>query len=341
VTTWYANAPLKEIQDKDRMKVEMMAKHGRTLIVVPCWWDKTTESLIATIREHRPDLLLEYANCGFEPISHSYPDTFFTHTDIPDVGRLMAAGFYTPNHHFTNWWIGEKYDGMRAFWNSNNSNLYSRQGRVLNYLEALYRNFPPFFLDGELWAGRKNFDYIWRMHKYERQEPISTSIRFIVFDSLSLLTPQNAYEKRYSDVLLAVPSSHPFIFTAFRFLCDNHKSMPKISLKVISEGGEGVIIRKPFSRYEHEKSKNLLKMKSVVDADALVVDIKNSMYICKLPNDVLVESIKGRGVVVQKGDVVTLGLLSNRKVARDNSVPKITRVRCDLLWPDVVHNYHI
>ena len=35
---------------------------------VPYWWDKTKESLAATIRLQRPDLLTQYATLNIEPI---------------------------------------------------------------------------------------------------------------------------------------------------------------------------------------------------------------------------------------------------------------------------------
>ena len=64
-------------------------------------------------------------------------------------------------------------------------------------------------------------------------------------------------------------------------------------------GGEGVVLRRPLSLYEHGKSLSVLKAKvcefrritvvvvilvfqNMIDAEALVVQIKGSQYVCKL-----------------------------------------------------------
>ena len=45
--------------------------------------------------------------------------------NIPDVGELMAACFYMPQSSvIDNWWLGEKYDGVRVCWNPKSVNLY-------------------------------------------------------------------------------------------------------------------------------------------------------------------------------------------------------------------------
>jgi hypothetical protein len=43
VDIWYSQIPVHMIQQHDTQKREAMEKLGRTLIVVPCWWDKSVE----------------------------------------------------------------------------------------------------------------------------------------------------------------------------------------------------------------------------------------------------------------------------------------------------------
>jgi hypothetical protein len=46
-----------ERQQKDNAKLEYAQREGITLIPIPFWWDKTKDSLIATIYSYRPDVI--------------------------------------------------------------------------------------------------------------------------------------------------------------------------------------------------------------------------------------------------------------------------------------------
>ena len=49
----------------------------------------------------------------------------------------------------TGWYLTEKYDGMRLYWDG--SQFYSRIGNKVNVPESLTKQLPPVALDGELW----------------------------------------------------------------------------------------------------------------------------------------------------------------------------------------------
>ena len=54
------------------------------------------------------------------------------------------------------WYMSKKYDGYRAMWDG--SRFVSRQGNVYNAPEWFTRHLPKnVVLDGELYAGRENF----------------------------------------------------------------------------------------------------------------------------------------------------------------------------------------
>jgi len=55
----------------------------------------------------------------------------------------------------TNWWISEKYDGIRGYWNGNN--FYSKQGELIICPEEFKNKMPINKLDGELWIGYNQF----------------------------------------------------------------------------------------------------------------------------------------------------------------------------------------
>lgn len=47
------------------------------------------------------------------------------------------------------WFMTEKYDGMRFYWNG--SQFFSRQGEKIKVPESIAKQFPSVPLDGELW----------------------------------------------------------------------------------------------------------------------------------------------------------------------------------------------
>jgi DNA ligase-1 len=49
----------------------------------------------------------------------------------------------------TGWWMTEKFDGVRLYWDGNA--LFTRQGNRVKAPEIFTRQLPTFPLDGELW----------------------------------------------------------------------------------------------------------------------------------------------------------------------------------------------
>ena len=49
----------------------------------------------------------------------------------------------------TGWYMTEKYDGMRLYWNG--KRFYSRQGNVIHAPDSITKDLPTIPLDGEIW----------------------------------------------------------------------------------------------------------------------------------------------------------------------------------------------
>jgi DNA ligase-1 len=73
-----------------------------------------------------------------------------------DVPPLLLAHVWEPDTDLTGWWMSEKLDGVRTYWNG--TQFISRLGNPFIapdwFVESLPRDLP---LDGELFAGRKKF----------------------------------------------------------------------------------------------------------------------------------------------------------------------------------------
>jgi hypothetical protein len=87
--------PLSVIESQDMMKKMQALRQGITLIIVPFWWDRTPQSLIATVKAARPDLLSDVVVTSPPipldmPIELGRPIEF-----IEGVGEPMNACFLT------------------------------------------------------------------------------------------------------------------------------------------------------------------------------------------------------------------------------------------------------
>eukprot|EP00026_Physarum_polycephalum_P001950 Phypoly_transcript_01954.p1 GENE.Phypoly_transcript_01954~~Phypoly_transcript_01954.p1 ORF type:complete len:900 (+),score=97.26 Phypoly_transcript_01954:131-2830(+) len=334
--TWYFQFSLEKIQQRDNFKKEQAQRKGITLVAVPCWWDGRQESLVASIRFYRPDLLEGFIGSQIIPLTP--PFSQFAYENVPDVGTLMLASFPASSNVFINtdfWWIGEKYDGMRCCWNPTKRVVYSRSGRRISFDVAFTNHLPKMFMDSECWFGRGEYQQIMRLVNGDPNFVHWQSLRFVAFDNPSC---EGEFEKRYAKLLTSVPFDSPFVIVISRTLCSSIRKLTYLIDQIMEGGGEGVILRMPLSPYAPGRSTFLLKLKAArTDEEALVIgESKNKSIRLKLPNGqtflVPNENVpKSRPKV---GDVVTFCYDSFSRQSLPVN-PKITRVRIDVPWDDI------
>jgi DNA ligase-1 len=62
---------------------------------------------------------------------------------------VMTATEWNDSMDPTGWYMTEKYDGMRLYWNG--SQFFTRQGTRVPVPESVASQMPSIALDGELW----------------------------------------------------------------------------------------------------------------------------------------------------------------------------------------------
>jgi DNA ligase-1 len=164
------------------------------------------------------------------------------------------------------WWMSEKLDGVRAVWDCRT--LSTRTGQQIHapqwFLDALPSGEP---LDGELWIGRGQFQQTVGIVRSHGGGDAWRSIRFAAFDAPMAL---GGFEDRQAALREAVGTGGPaFVLPQRR--CDGQGHMIEELARVEAEGGEGLMLREPGSRYERKRSGTLLKVKTFQDAEATVV----------------------------------------------------------------------
>ena len=99
---------------------------------------------------------------------------------------LMLANVYSPNIQLADYWVSEKYDGVRGFWDG--QKLLTRGGPLINAPAWFTANWPKTPMDGELWAGRGQFQKA--VSTVRQQTPDDAAWRGIKFMCLTcLLSP--------------------------------------------------------------------------------------------------------------------------------------------------------
>ncbi len=72
--------------------------------------------------------------------------------------NLFLLKLYTDDANVSGWYMSEKLDGVRAYWDG--EHLVSRNGNIFEAPAFFTKEFPKFKLDGELWSRRASFDEI-------------------------------------------------------------------------------------------------------------------------------------------------------------------------------------
>lgn len=181
--------------------------------------------------------------------------------------EVMLPQVYTDNIDVANWLVSEKLDGVRGYWDG--QRLLSKNGFAFHPPAKFIHNFPPFALEGEIWGGRGTFQKTVSIVKKQQPHDGWLELQFAIFD-----VPRAAggfrlrlrQAKEWFD-------SHP---TRFAFVIPQKTIKDKVQLKAELEqveklGGEGLIVRKPDALYAAGRSREILKIKSYYDMEAVVI----------------------------------------------------------------------
>lgn len=247
----------------------------------------------------------------------------------------LAHTYSQKKYGVAGWFLSEKLDGMRALWDGGctrdmpasevpfaniekharfvvqplATGLWSRYGQVIHapgwFLDAL----PPVILDGELYAGRGQFQHV--VSTVKRHEPIDSmwaKITYSVFDAPRAdevfadgLINNTNFKKTFKDVVSKVAVlDQPLRFSGFasrykwllalrqRFgfqvetwqlhvqyqlpfkTSDALLAIDKELDEIVMLGGEGVILKSPSNLWVPERCHTMLKHKAIHDAEGTV-----------------------------------------------------------------------
>ena len=204
---------------------------------------------------------------------------------------LMLANVYHPDIPLTEYWVSEKFDGVRAYWNG--KQLVSRLGNIYHAPDWFIADFPSTSLDGELWLGRQRFDEL--SGAVRKNLPVDSewkAIRFMVFD---LPAAQGEFDQRLATLRnLIANNTSPYLILVEQQKFRNEASLMQYLDAVIAKGGEGLMLHLGSAPYRSTRSDDLLKLKRYQDAEAKVIKhIEGKGKYTGMLGAILVETDKG------------------------------------------------
>ena len=186
----------------------------------------------------------------------------------PQPPELSLAGTYRGDIDVAEYWVSEKLDGVRARWDG--AALLSRNGNRFNAPPWFVAAFPPLPLDGELWMGRGTFETVSGIVRRTRPSADDwRQVRFMVFDLPADPADFSGRLHRLRAIFAEVESPYIALIRQFR-LADHDELMAELD-RVVSTGGEGLMLHRGSARYRAGRTNDLLKVKRHEDAEAVVV----------------------------------------------------------------------
>lgn len=182
--------------------------------------------------------------------------------------KLMLANIYHEGIDLSQYWVSEKYDGVRALWDG--KQFISRGGNIYHAPAWFIADFPKTKLDGELWIARQRFELLLSTVRDKiPNDKAWEDVKFMVFDLPDM-------KKVFDDRLMALKTliqslDIPWLKAVEQRKFEGHVALMDYLNLVTAEGAEGLMLHKGSSLYRAKRTGDLLKLKQYQDAEAKVV----------------------------------------------------------------------
>jgi DNA ligase-1 len=187
---------------------------------------------------------------------------------------MLAKKFSEVSVDPVGWYMSEKIDGIRAYWDHKEQEFFTRNGNLIHvpdfFIELMKQSPKDIDLDGEMWIDRESFNKINGLTR--RHNPVDSEwslVKYIVFDVPIPKVPYIERYKMYKDIVKKINSKHVVALETTEIKSIDEMTSFIESVEKIN--GEGIMIRNPESMYERKRSKSLLKIKKFEDSEGTLV----------------------------------------------------------------------
>lgn len=193
---------------------------------------------------------------------------FISNIVVASPPQLQLANVYSDDIKLDSYWVSEKYDGVRAFWDGNQ--LLSRQGNVIHAPVWFVKPLPKTKLDGELWIARGMFDELSGIVR--RQLPDEKEWRKIKYMLFDLPGSSSIFDDRLHQLkAIVMKIDRPYVRLVEQYKIASHTELMQKLDQVVAAGAEGLMLHLGSSTYRSFRSDDLLKVKKHSDAEAIVI----------------------------------------------------------------------
>lgn len=180
---------------------------------------------------------------------------------------LMLANLYRAAIDLKAYWVSEKYDGVRGYWDGRQ--LLTRGGTAVHAPAWFTEGWPAHPLDGELWAGRGQFEsVVSTVRSHTPDDAAWRTVRYMVFD---LPAHPGTFDQRIPELHQSVRRiDQPWVQAVVQERVNSTVALRKKLESLVSDGGEGLMLHRGDSLYQGARTDDLLKLKLFEDAEAQV-----------------------------------------------------------------------
>ena len=148
---------------------------------------------------------------------------------------LLLANVWNPSIDPTGWWVSEKYDGLRAYWDG--QKLWTRKGNLIHAPGYFLAELPrDIVLDGELWIGHGRFEETASIVRSQTPDDRWKLIHYMVFDAPHA---PGTFEQRMQFLRASVSEGNQFVTVVAQERCKGAAQLVAERDRVVREGGEG------------------------------------------------------------------------------------------------------
>ena len=182
---------------------------------------------------------------------------------------LLLAERYEGKVDVSQYWVSEKLDGVRAYWDGRQ--LRFRSGNAVPAPDWFVKALPGQALDGELWMGRGTFEeLVGIVRKQPADDRAWQRVRYMIFelpDAPGDFSARAAAIKR-----LTTTVNVPWLRPVEQFRVADAAALKQKLSDVVRTGGEGLMLHRADAPNVTGRSPVLLKVTPWHDAEARVIE---------------------------------------------------------------------
>lgn len=188
--------------------------------------------------------------------------------------QIQQATPYQSSIDVTQYWVSEKLDGVRGYWNG--KQLLTRSGNLIKTPKNFTRGWPNTTMDGELWIARNAFEQVSGCIRKKTASECWHDIRFYIFDLpnhqgnfTARIAAMKALTKDYS---LNLVGGQPHTLNMVKqYRIGTNRQLQQRLVQLVGNGAEGLMLHHQDAYYHAGRTDKLVKLKMHQDAEAIVV----------------------------------------------------------------------